>query len=190
MLERYYNTGRFVFSTEYLFTLFPSPFDFFEALAMFWEAAGLNKLKHRKESYYNQLVVFGETVANCDMVRLKESIRFDWFVHEKIKEVPAYLQTYNEDDYKPFIHRMLKDEEWIAYLGDEIGRMTSKQRIRHLGVSYFQYDFYSGYQSFLETGKGSVPNILTKKSGVIFDYNSFVTRCYQLPEVEGDLNVY
>ncbi|OON98719.1 MAG: hypothetical protein ATN35_03840 [Epulopiscium sp. Nele67-Bin004] len=116
MLERYYNSERFEATLEYLFTLYESPFDFFESIATYWDDKGYDKVAHKKSAYYFLLLEFGLTIKTIDAVLLKELIRWDWMNHENLKEGQATLNTLDQDEFKQDMHDKLKDDEWVIKL--------------------------------------------------------------------------
>ena len=105
MLDRFYNSGRFVYSLEYLFTLFDTPFDAVDALAVFWEDCGYHKVKHSKNAHYNILMEFVMEKTKANIVLMQELARFDFFLHEKIVNIPKKLRTVDQNQYKQEIGR-------------------------------------------------------------------------------------
>ena len=58
MLEIYYNSGHFYYSIRYISSYFDSPFDFYEALADYWESRGFHHINHSKLSLFTNLLNF------------------------------------------------------------------------------------------------------------------------------------
>lgn len=166
MLERYYNSERFHSSLEYLYTLFDSPFDFYEALATDWDYKGYDKMSHKKAVYYTYLIEFAQTIEGVNLDLLKELIRFDWFSHELVKDIPQELITINQDNYKEKAYDLLKDDEYIQTLSKEGATLSIRQRSRKLHIEYFGYDIYSAYQQKNYQG---IKQVLSRQA-ILFDY--------------------
>lgn len=168
MLERYYNSERFKASLEYLYTLFDTPFDFYESLSAYWEQKGYDKLSHKKASYYIYLAEFAKTLdqANNDLV--KELIRFDWFTHELIKDVPMQLRTIEQESFKDQAYQALKNDEWIETLTLSAKALPTRQRIRRMHIEYFSYSIYEAVKTMSYT---KIP-LLSQPESILFDYTS------------------
>ena len=164
MVERYYNSERFKHTLEYLYTLFNSPFDFYEALAHYWEANDYDKIPHKKAAYYILLVSFAKDVEGVNLDLLKELIRFDWYLHEMVKEVPEELMTLDQAPYREQANTIIRDDE---YMIDELGvsaTWTSRQRLRRMHMEWFSYNVYENNAK------------LEEPSPVLFDYTGQETR--------------
>lgn len=143
MLERYYNSERFHYTLEYLYTHFETPFDFYEAFSMYWEEKGYDLMQHKKSSYYTILAEYALTLHTVNPVLVKELIRFDWFKHEQVKEVPQELITADQSQYKDLANRLLRDDQLMV---DTLGldeTITSRQRLRRMHIEWFSYNPYT-----------------------------------------------
>lgn len=158
MVERYYNSERFKHTLEYLYTLFNSPFDFYEALAHYWEANDYDKIPHKKAAYYTLLVPFAKDIEGVNLDLLKELIRFDWYLHEMVKEVPEELMTLDQAPYREQANAIIRDDEYmIEHLGVS-AKWTSRQRLRRMHMEWFSYNVYKNNAK------------LEEPSPVLFDY--------------------
>lgn len=166
MLERYYNSERFHGTMEYLYTLFETPFDCYEAIATYWQEAGLNQMSHKKEAYYVQLIKFGEQLAGCNLTLLKELVRWDWYRHELVKEIPEHLITVEPKDYKEQNNKWIRDDEWIANLLGYDHELTSRQRLRRMHIEYFNYDI----AQITQTKQYKTAQVLGGPVAILFDY--------------------
>ncbi|MEG0013847.1 MAG: B12-binding domain-containing radical SAM protein [Cellulosilyticaceae bacterium] len=166
MLERYYNSERFKTSLEYLYTLFDTPFDFYQALANYWEEKGYDKVSHKKASYYIYLVEFVSEFKNANLSLVKELVKFDWFTHEFIKEVPNSLVTLSQDIYKEKVYDVLKDDEYMQQVSKAASVLPIRQRVRKVHIEYFTYAIYQAIQ----IGNYNTINILDQPQPILFDY--------------------
>lgn len=138
MVERFYNSNRFERTLSYMFELYPTPFIFFEQLAEFWERQGYEHLSHKKESYYLLLLEFMQQTERINVELIKELIRFDWLLHENIKDHMPMLATIDQSKFKETALEHLKDPAVIIKMA--AGHLNMKQRQRMMHVEYFQYD--------------------------------------------------
>ncbi|MEG0501577.1 MAG: B12-binding domain-containing radical SAM protein [Cellulosilyticaceae bacterium] len=166
MLERYYNSERFKTSLEYLYTLFDTPFDFYQALANYWEEKSYDKVSHKKASYYIYLVEFVSEFKNANLSLVKELVKFDWFTHEFIKEVPNSLVTLSQDIYKEKVYDVLKDDEYMQQVSKAASVLPIRQRVRKVHIEYFTYAIYQAIQ----IGNYNTINILDQPQPILFDY--------------------
>ncbi len=164
MLERYYNSGRFNHSLEYLFELFESEFELFERMALFWEEENYDKVAHKKSAYYLILLEFGQTLDNCNIELLKELIRWDWLTHENLKDDYKILNTIDQTIYKADIHDNLKNDIWLENINQDYISITPKQRLRNMRIEFFKYNVFDNNENKLGT-------LLREPIGVLFYYS-------------------
>lgn len=88
MVEVYYNSGQFVNSLQFLLHFYESPFDFFEALAVFYKDKGYNRYAHTRMKRYDILLEF----ANTQKELLQELLWYDLCLREKPKTRPEYAK--------------------------------------------------------------------------------------------------
>jgi len=140
IVERYYNSNRFVYSLEYLFTLFDTPFDAVDAFATFWEACGYHLVKHSKNAHYDILLQFTIEKTNANIELMQELARFDLFLHEQLKNLPEKLITTNQDHYKQEIREFYNTEGNIKTFLPELQSFTNTQVSRMAHIEIFSYD--------------------------------------------------
>lgn len=148
MVERYYNSERFQYTLEYLYTLFDSPFDFYEALAVYWQLHDYDKIPHKKSAYYTLLVPFAKKQKGIDLDLLKELIRLDWYLHEMVKEMPEELITLDQSIYREQSNAMLRNDDYMIQELGISGEWTARQRLRKMHIEWFSYDV-QGDKKFL-----------------------------------------
>ncbi|MCL2591860.1 MAG: B12-binding domain-containing radical SAM protein [Defluviitaleaceae bacterium] len=140
MVDIYYNSNNFVNTLEYGLKNFETPFDFFHALSEFWEDNNYDSVSHRKIKLYEILFNFLEKIdENVDF--LKDLIKFDMFLGENIKNLPAFV---TKTDYSK-----IKCE-----LGDSIYKDIIKTK-KLLHIEKFNY---------------AVPDCIKKDTYILFDY--------------------
>lgn len=166
MLERYYNSGRFVYSLEYLFTLFNTPFDAVDALAEFWEGCGYHKVKHSKNAHYDILLEFAIEKTNANVALMRELARFDLFLHEQLKDIPKNLITIDQDAYKEDVRAFYNTPGNIQTYLPELQSYTNKQVSRMAHIEVFSFDIL-GMAKTLE-----FENVEKIETAVLFNYHA------------------
>ncbi|ONI38847.1 hypothetical protein AN640_02190 [Candidatus Epulonipiscium fishelsonii] len=157
MLEKYYNSRRFNSSIEYLFSLFKSPFDFFEKLGEYWEFNKYDEISHKKLIYYKHLLEFAQDINTCNIEYLKELLKWDMLNHENVKEIPSIYTTLDQTKYKTEVMNKIKNPQWIIQFGEEFVQKVSTQKFRSIHIEFFKYNIFK-------------EELLAKPQGIIFDY--------------------
>lgn len=171
MVERYYNTERFHTTLEYAYTLYQTPFDFYEAFSFFWKEKGYDKIKHQKQSYYIYLAQFLIESEKVPSQVIKELIRFDWYSHEFVKDMPDLLRTIDQSVYKEQFYAWIKYSEQIQNICPAIENIEPRQRVRKFHLECFSYDME-------KLIKGQYRQLEPKEYVVLFDYTQKETRIH------------
>ncbi len=166
MVDRFYNSGRFVYSFEYLFTLFETPFDAVDGLAQFWEECGYHKIKHSKNAHYDILLQFAMEKTKANITLMQELARFDFFLHEKLKNIPKNLLTIDQDKYKDFVRDFYKLEGNIQHFLPELAAYTSAQVSRMAHIEVFSLDIINCVRTLDFEG------VQEKITPVLFNYHA------------------
>lgn len=140
MLEAYYNSGRFVYTMEYLFTLFPTPFDAFSSMALFWEESGYNQIKHSKNAYYEILLQFAIEKTLADSTLIQEILKLDMLLHEKVVDIPRKLRTLDQIQYKNQMRKFYNHEGNIEKYLPQLQGYTVQQVSRMSHIEIFSLD--------------------------------------------------
>lgn len=90
MVEVYYNSSQFQQSLHYVLRFFDTPFDFYEALADYYEEQGLNELKHTRLARYDILRAFAMQIPDISLLALEQLLLYDLYIREKIKKRPEW----------------------------------------------------------------------------------------------------
>ena len=165
LVDRYYNSERFSHALEYFFECFKYPFDFFEALSIFWEEKGYDLIEHNKMAYYHHLIEFAITSPYVNEEILKEMIRFDYLLQESIKEMPLQFETINREELKENYNALLKDDEWVEQYLPHLREMAPRQRYRTTYLDAFHYPVWEPITT-------STISPLPEVQKVLFDYSS------------------
>ncbi|HOQ17526.1 MAG TPA: B12-binding domain-containing radical SAM protein [Defluviitaleaceae bacterium] len=169
MVEKYYNSGRFYYSIRYITSFFDTPFDFYEALAIFWERKGYHHVQHNKIQLYTILLEFFKEKVEEEAEVLKALMKFDIYLLEKAKKLPEWMNS-SEEMYKSQIRDFYRNEENIKCYLPKLIEYSSKQISRMAHLEIFSVDFTEWIKS-IGSGEES-PSIDKKTTAILFDYYS------------------
>ena len=168
LVDRYYNNGRFKYSLEYFFDCFKYPFDFFEAFSLFWEEKGYDLIEHNKMAYYYHLIEFATESSQVNEELLKEFIRFDYLLHEPLKEIPAQFETVEREALKEDFNRLLKNDEWVSQYAPTLMQLPPRQRYRLTFLDSYHYPVWN----MISNNSKEVLQKLPTTQKVLFDYSA------------------
>lgn len=87
LVEKFSNEDYFAHTLEYVIKDY-KPFDFFEAMSIFWEDHGYTEIGHSRDSLYEYFYEF--LSGRPDIEYIKELLRLD-FISNNRKNPPAFL---------------------------------------------------------------------------------------------------
>ncbi len=130
MVEVYYNSHQFELSLQYLMHDFKEPFDFFEALAAFYEKGGYGKVQHGRMQRYDLLLAFARERRLGEPDILKSAMLYDLYARENLKSRPAWAGEHSL--YRSFCEEFYRRAEltgkylpsYEGYTGRQMKRMT------------------------------------------------------------------
>ena len=133
VFEKYYNSGVFSLSMEYLLSKYTSPFDFFKDLWLFYSGNGYNNAGQSRNSLYEILSHFCDDELFCDILKL------DFFINNKGANTPKWsLCEYDRNLLKERFE--ILTEEFIAENLKEYVDIPTKEIIKTLHFEKFDYD--------------------------------------------------
>lgn len=161
MVERYYNSGQFMYTILYLESFFKSPFKLYEELSIFWEENFYYKINHSKIGITTILKDFALNIKEINKDFLIDIIKFDYCLGEKVKKFPDWFL--HNDNYKNEIADFYKNEENILKYLPQIREYSSKQISRMVHIEVFKYDMTKFFSS-----KGEI--IDKNSTAILFNY--------------------
>lgn len=177
LVDKYYNSGHFTQSLEYLFNCLENPFDFFEQFSIFWESKGYDLIEHNKMAYYLHLIEFGHQAATVNEELLKELIRYDYLLNEPINEIPLQFETIDREQLKLFYNTLLKKDTWLNETLPHLVPLAPRQRYKITHLEAFHYPIWSKEQDDLSYTKR-----LSKPQKVLFDYSTMPLKTLLIDE--------
>jgi len=97
MVETFY-TAAFHGTVKFMLSRFPSPFDFFDMLAKFWDENELHMVSHKKAAMYSYLYEFGKKYIEGELHPVCELLKFDMLLQENIRTFPPFIAAYYQPD--------------------------------------------------------------------------------------------
>jgi len=163
LVEKYYNSGRFKYTLDYLVGCHHSnPFEFFEGFMEFWKSKGYEGFSYTQIRLYEILLEYALTLDKVDHRLLKDIMRFDWVSYEKPSRYPEGLEPPQMPDLGKAIDSFFKNRENVLRFMPHLKEYTSRQVSRMAHIEVFEYDMVEGVKS------GVYPPSITY---VLFDYN-------------------
>ncbi|HZK55491.1 MAG TPA: B12-binding domain-containing radical SAM protein [Desulfosporosinus sp.] len=153
LLDKYYNSGKFVHALQEVLKWFPTAFDFYHAFAEFWEHCGWFSKQWQGKALFDKLWEFNEVfhVQSLDVStreRICDALRFDYYLWERPNTVPDYLrpeasfQVEGDGDGDPWKTKQAeirRDGCWERLI-PEFQQMDRRQWNRNTAVAYFTSD--------------------------------------------------
>lgn len=143
MVETYYNSRRYIKELELLLSLFPAPFDMFEALSVFYEEKGYHNAPHGKLQYYLILEEFAKE-NGADTERFRLLALFDIYSHEKAKKLPPETDLSFREQYKNRIFDFYDNPENVRKYLPQYKGFDTKQLIRSAHIEVFPFNPITG----------------------------------------------
>lgn len=158
VVEIFYNSHQFEKTIEYLSRFFENAFDFYAALAAYYEKNKLNEMNHKRLARYEHLLDFSkETSAEPGLV--KAMLIYDLYAREHLKSRPLWAgdREHKKEETAAFFS---DNKQLSAYLPDRAG-MSYRQIRFETHLEYFEYDMKTAWES----GRA-----VRKEYKILFDY--------------------
>ena len=98
MVEAFYSATGFYSTVRYMLTNFVTPFDFFDALATYWEEENCHLVSHKKMAMYAFLHKFSEKFMPDKLHKICELLKFDMLLQENVRTFPSWINDYYQPD--------------------------------------------------------------------------------------------
>ncbi len=159
LVERYYNSGKFQRTLEYLMNeSIKTPFEFFANLSSYWKANGLYDRSISSRELYTILINYLRETASVDIHKANELMKFDFLSTESTNNLPKEISRCCSGINNDRIFAFLKNEENIKKYLPHLEGMLPKNIFKHIHVELFLYDI---------TKKELSPD----KTAILYDYN-------------------
>jgi len=139
LVERYYNSGRFVYSLEYMIVnCFKSPFDYYESFASFHMDNGLLESTSGLRQLYGTFDKFASgRMDEKGLAMFRELIRLDFLASDNSGTLPDFLQRPVSPDFNDRRYDYLKDRDSVAKIIPEAADLPTKQLLKKVHFEQF-----------------------------------------------------
>lgn len=164
MVELYYNSNQFTFTIPYLETFYVAPFDFYLALARFYEKKGYFINTPSRTYRYDVLLEFAkEELDGADADLISELLTMDIYLRENAKSRPAFAKDLGA--YKDEINLFYRTEEKRREKGTHILKnyedCDPRTMVRMMHMEPFSYDLFDSGKQYHK---------LAEEQYILFDY--------------------
>ncbi len=151
VLEKYYNSGAFIKTLEFvLSSLYSSCFDFFRDLAVYFNKYGLNRRSHSQKALYDILYEFyrankermrhsGGSSLDVENRLFREYLKFDFVNNQPGSFLPYWSNHTSDKGFREACFEFLKNRESIGkYLPYHIDE-SAKKLIKKVDFAIFNF---------------------------------------------------
>lgn len=148
MVERYYNSGRFCKSLDYIIeNFFNSAFEFYEKLSFFHEKEGLFRRSVSSRELYTVLLKFIDGLnigINRDLIC--DLLKYDFIVSHRTGNFPEGIEKKQVSKHKERIFEFLDNDENIKKYLPEYLNVPAKKIIRDVHFEPFNFDVSGNFE--------------------------------------------
>jgi len=140
LVERYYNSGKFQRSLEYLIkTTGKSAFEFFDDLSLYWKENGLYERSISSRELYTILINYLTSTESADMSKVNELLKFDFLSTDSTNNLPKEVNRESHINNDRIFAFLKKDENIKKYLPHFEG-ILPKNIFKHIHIELFLFD--------------------------------------------------
>ncbi len=142
LVERYYNSARFVFSLKFIIDkCFQSPFRFFEQFYYFHRENDQMESQAAFRELYRIFSSFASRYMNdADHMELCELLRLDFLASDKSGTLPGFLDRRTTPGFADRCFDYLKNTDQIVRMIPEAAGMSPKQLYKSVHFEMFHFD--------------------------------------------------
>ena len=166
MVERYYNSGNFRMSMEFIVKRYyrESPFKFYEEFAEYHDSNGYFDAGQGKNQNYKILLDFYEEKIGEDIELFRDILKYDYVSLGKTSNVPDFFVRNYPEDFKNRCHVFLQDDENVKKYIPKHFDTPAKMIIKYVQFEPFRYDVEALKENIMINPE-KIDNI------VMFDYD-------------------
>ena len=142
MVERYYNSGNFRMSMEFIVKRYyrESPFKFYEEFAEYHDSNGYFDVGQGKNQNYKILLDFYEEKIGENIELFRDILKYDYVSLGKTSNVPDFFVRNYPEDFKNRCHVFLQDDENVKKYIPKYFDTPAKMIIKYVQFEPFRYD--------------------------------------------------
>ncbi len=145
ILEKYYNSGRFRYSLEYLLREMKSPFDFFHSFAECWQSKGWFKREWNAKALFQNLWYYitselSPLIGPYHQALWQNALRFDYYLLERPAIIPPYLEGKDQGEHWNRIQEEIRSDPYWHQIIPQSMELDRRQWARATAVARFDID--------------------------------------------------
>lgn len=148
LLDRYYNSGRFGKTLDFLLKFFDSPFDFFLGFYRCNLSKGFTRLPAPLKELYSVLYEYAGNVCGNNINAVLEFMRLDFLSSDSSGCLPPKLDRPTKEGFRDSCFDFLKKEVNIRRFLPQFLGLPAKTIYKKVHFELFNLDFSSGAISF------------------------------------------
>jgi radical SAM superfamily enzyme YgiQ (UPF0313 family) len=125
MVDKYYNSGKFISILNYFIPLFRNPFDFYLSLGLFFNRKGYFNRSLSSAEYYKVFLEFNEEELGKGSIILKEIIKYEFLKFNRKKYLPSFINKNIDKQVEKRLKEAIKNKQIeLDYLNYNIERFN------------------------------------------------------------------
>jgi len=177
IVERYYNSGRFIHSLDYIIDrFFETPFDFFETLYTYSKQEGYLDRPLAARNLYTVLLNFVKSkVSGETEAIINDLLKLDFLASDNSNNLPEGIRREIPYLFKEKCFNFLSDESKVKKFIPEFMGEPAKKIFKKVHFELFNYNITNSYGNYIK-----------EDTVVLFDYTSrsSVTGKYAFVKIE------
>lgn len=157
VLDRYYNSGNFIYQIKYVEKFTGTPYNLYKRLAEYFD--GFGEISHSLMNTYKILFDFASGVQGVDSCVLKNLAKLDMLCGESVRTFPEWLDGFT--DVREAATAFFRSREKVNTFLPHLSEVNSKELAKRCVIESFDYDIPS-----LISGE-----TVKKPSLLLFDYS-------------------
>lgn len=140
LVDKYYNSGRFVYSLDYLINKgFRSSFAFYESFLLFLRERSLLYKPAALREYYSLLDSFASGCLDESGTGIfRELLRLDFLASDNTGTLPEFFESRGSSEFRDRCFEFLRESEKIGGIIPEAAGLTPKQLMKRVHFERFK----------------------------------------------------
>lgn len=139
IVEKYYNSGAFSKSVEYLLPMYENPFEMFYDISIYFKEMGYDKISHSQTALYDILIEFyKKRFSKCDA--FFDCVKFDLLIGKRNGPSPEWSLIPYNSKLIAYRFNFLSDKSNVEKYIPEFAGMQVKDMLKFLRFEPFKYD--------------------------------------------------
>ncbi len=153
VVDTLYNTGHFKKTLEHFIPYFPSPFAFYEKLALYLDQHDFFIRPHKKSTLFEKVYGFAQEIQDIKIDIIKEALTYDWLRLEKPRNWPKGLELPQTEKDKQQIRNFYKDKDRIDKYLPAYQNLSGSDISKRCAIVYFDHLFTQPTAVLFDYGK-------------------------------------